>query len=96
MKKQLLFLTSIFCVMLLQAQMRMPQSNLPRFNRWLNNDEFVINTKLKAGTPQINKNNSNIVQLIFFTWIQQASVGIVDFPCSLIKVITWLLHDGYI
>ena len=51
MKKQLLFLTSIFCVMLLQAQMRMPQSNLPRFNRWLNNDEFVINTKLKAGTP---------------------------------------------
>ena len=50
MKKQLLFLTSIFCVMLLQAQMRMPQSNLPRFNRWLNNDEFVINTKLKAGT----------------------------------------------
>ena len=51
MKKQLLFLTSIFCVMLLQAQMRMPQSNLPRFNRWLNNDEFVINTKLKAGAP---------------------------------------------
>ena len=51
MKKQLLFLTSIFCVMLLQAQMRMPQSNLPRFNRWLNNDEFVINTKLKVGTP---------------------------------------------
>jgi hypothetical protein len=51
MKKQLLFLTSIFCVILLQAQMRMPQSNLPRFNRWLNNDEFVINTKLKAGAP---------------------------------------------
>jgi hypothetical protein len=51
MKKQLLFLTSIFCVLFLQAQMRMPQSNLPRFNRWLNNDEFVINTKLKAGTP---------------------------------------------
>ena len=51
MKKQLLFLTSIFCVILLQAQMRMPQSNFPRFNRWLNNDEFVINTKLKAGSP---------------------------------------------
>jgi len=51
MKKQLLFLSSIFCVMLLQAQMRMPQSNFPRFNRWLNNDEFVINTKLKPGSP---------------------------------------------
>ena len=55
MKKQLLFLTSIFCVLFLQAQMRMPQSNLPRFNRWLNNDEFVINTKLKAATPLLIK-----------------------------------------
>ena len=51
MKKQLLLLVSLFCISLLQAQMRMQSSNLPRFNRWLNNDEFVINTKLKAGTP---------------------------------------------
>lgn len=48
MKKNTLLLICFFPAFLLQAQMN--SSNLPRFNRWLNNEEFVINTKLTPGS----------------------------------------------
>ena len=43
--KKIIFLASQLCIALLMNA-QMPNSNMPRFNRWLNNDEFVINTKL--------------------------------------------------
>ena len=45
--KKIIFLASQLCIALLMNA-QMPNSNMPRFNRWLNNDEFVINTKLSG------------------------------------------------
>ena len=47
--KKIIFLASQLCIALLMNA-QMPNSNMPRFNRWLNNDEFVINTKLVGTT----------------------------------------------
>jgi dipeptidyl-peptidase-4 len=47
--KKIIFLASQLCIALLMNA-QMPNSNMPRFNRWLNNDEFVINTKLAGKT----------------------------------------------
>ncbi|MCX6332303.1 MAG: DPP IV N-terminal domain-containing protein [Bacteroidetes bacterium] len=47
--KKIIFLASQLCIALVMNA-QMPNSNMPRFNRWLNNDEFVINTKLAGKT----------------------------------------------
>ena len=48
MKKIALLGSQLLLGLYLVAQM--PYSSLPRFNRWLNNDEFVINTKINGNT----------------------------------------------